>query len=382
MPRHQPLVAFDFSGLDHLDIGNGQYRYCVDLINGLARLSSGFRFVVIGSRPDAPEEIRDVFDAEGWRYAHFAPSRFRGGAYVDQIRFALWLRRQRAALLHVPHTFLPQFSQVPTVVTIYDMMSELFPEYHERVVSRPYQRFKRAMRRRHPVAMAISQTTADDLQRLWGFPGPKIRVVHLGTDPVAPPLQPPAALANLVNRKFILSPYNLEPRKNLRTLLFAAATVRKVHPDVQLVLYGRAAVTRTRETQFQRDVEASGLGDAVVLTGFIPPHDLAFLLAHAALFVFPSLYEGFGLPVLEAMAAGACTVARNRSAMAEVLGDSGVLIETKDPVLLATTIRGLLDDTAKRAALGSAARTRAAQFSRDRMVRGTLACYWSALERQ
>jgi glycosyltransferase involved in cell wall biosynthesis len=381
MARHQPLVAFDFSGLDRLNVGNGQFRYCVDLITGLARVASGLRFVVVGSRPQPPDEIRDVFDAEAWRYAHFAASRFRGGGYVDHIRFPLWLRRQRVALLHVPHTFLPLISNIPAVVTIYDMMSELFPEYRDRVVSRPYRLFKRAMLRRHPIAIAISQTTADDLQRVWGFPGPRIRVVHLGTDPISPSDNPSGQLADLAQKKFILSPYNLEPRKNLRTLLFATAAVRKAHPDLFLVLYGRAAITRNREEQFHHDLRATGLEEAVVRTGFVSQEDLAFLFAHAALFVFPSLYEGFGLPVLEAMAAGACTVARNRSAMAEVLGDSGVLIETKDPVLLATTIRNLLDDTAKRDALRTAARVRATQFTRDRMVRGTLACYWSAFGR-
>ena len=381
MTRKQPLVAFDVSGLDHLNIGNGQFRYCIELISGLAQIASGFDFLVVGSQPAPRPEIGHVFETKGWRYAQFTRSRVPGAAYLDHLRFSLWLRRQKVQLLHATHTFLPTFSTIPAVVTIYDMMSEIFPEYHERVVSRPYRLFKRAVLRRQPLAIAISQTTADDLQRMWGVSGTRIRVVHLGIDPLVPAL-PDGQTSARTEGEYILSPYNLEPRKNLRTLLMAMAIVRKAHPNLRLALYGRAAVTPDRETQFRRDVHAANLDEAIVLSGFVSQAELASLFANALLFVFPSSYEGFGLPVLEAMTAGVCTVARNRSAMAEVLGDSGVLIETKDPELLAATIRGLLDDTAKRTALGAAARARATQFTRDRMVRGTLTAYWSALERQ
>jgi glycosyltransferase involved in cell wall biosynthesis len=281
----------------------------------------------------------------------------------------------------VPHTFLPRFRTVPAVVTIYDMMSEIFSsDYHERLVSKPYQQFKRTVQRQQPIVIAISQTTAEDLQRLWGVSGTRIRVVHLGIEPVAPAPGAEETPGLSGATQYVLSPYNLEPRKNLRTLITAFAAVRRTHPDVRLVLYGRAAITKEREAQFHRDIAAAGVDNAIVLTGFVAPAELSRLFAGAALFVFPSAYEGFGLPVLEAMAAGVCTVARNRSAMAEVLGDSGILIETKDPELLASTIRGLLDDKPRRAAFGAAARVRAGLFSRDRMVRGTLTTYWSALE--
>ena len=323
MPRHQPLVAFDFSGLDHLNIGNGQYRYCIDLIRGLARASRELRFVVIGSRPEPAAEIRQVFENTAWRYTNLPRSRVKGAAYLDHIRFAWWLRRQRVDLLHAPHTFLPLYSRTPAVVTVYDMMSEIFPEYRQRVISRPYRLFKHTVQSRHPTIIAISRTTADDLHRLWSIPSSEIRVVHLGRDPAEPAPDPGARMNELSNTRFILSPYNLEPRKNLRALLLAVAAVRKRHPDVRIVLYGRAALTPEREEQFQKDMHEIGIQDAVILPGFVSEQELASLLRDAAVFVFPSLYEGFGLPVLEAMAAGACVVARNQSAMAEILGDGG-----------------------------------------------------------
>ena len=381
MPRYEPLVAFDFSGLDHLNIGNGQFRYCIDLIRGLAQRSRSLRFVVAGSRAEPVAEIRHVFDGAAWRYAHLPRARFKGGAYVDHIRFALWLRRERVDLLHAPHMFLPLLSATPALVTVYDMMSEIFPEYRPRVISRPYQRFKHAVQNQRPLLIAISRTTADDLHRLWGIPSSRIRVVHLGVDPVMPAPNPGARVNQVTDTTFILSPFNLEPRKNLRALLLAAAVVRKRYPDVRVVLYGRAAVTSEREEQFHRDTREIGIEESVIPVGFLSDQDLASLLRHAAIFVFPSLYEGFGLPVLEAMAAGTCVVARNQSAMAEILGDTGVQIETREPAVLAEAISSLLDDPARRVALGRAAKSRAAQFSIDAMVEGTLAAYKEALER-
>ena len=195
--------------------------------------------------------------------------------------------------------------------------------------------------------------------------------------------QPPDdnALRSLADTRFVLSPYNLKPRKNLRSLLLAAAEVRKAHSDLKLVLYGRAAVTPAREEAFQAAVREVGLGDAIVLTDFISDESLAWLYRVSTLFVFPTLYEGFGIPVLEAMAAGACVVTRNQSAMAEILGDAGVQVETNDPPQLAAAMAALLNDVARRGELARAARMRAARFSPDAMARGTLAAYARAFGR-
>jgi glycosyltransferase involved in cell wall biosynthesis len=374
-------VAFDFSGLDHLNPGNGQYRYCTDLIRGLARLPTGLAFVVIGSRPQPPPEIASVFDASGWRYVHLPRVSVRGAYYVDLLRFSLLLRRDRVDLFHTPHTFVPR-APIPMVVTVLDLMTEIFPEYQERRESRPYQRFKAAVQRRGTHAIAISETTADDLRRLWHVPAERITSVPLGVEEVQPSAGVSAALRDAARSPFVLSPYNLEPRKNLSSLIAAMAIVRPAAPDVRLVLYGRAAVTPAREAQFRDQVREAGLESAVSLTGFIPDGDLAWLYRQAALFVFPTLYEGFGIPVVEAMAAGVCVVTRNQSAMAEVLGDAGVQVETRDPHALAATIGALLADPQRRATLGRAAQLRAGRFTQEAMSRGTLAVYMRALERR
>ncbi len=373
-------VAFDFSGLDHLNPGNGQYRYCTDLIRGLARLQTGLTFVVLGSQPQPAPEIAGAFDAPEWRYVHVPRLSVRGAYYADLLRFAWLLRRERVDLFHTPHTFVPR-APIPMVVTVMDLMTEIFPEYHERLQSRPYQRFKAAVQRGGTHAIAISHTTADDLRRLWHVPAERISTVLLGFDPVCPSAVVSEQLRDAARSPFVLSPYNLEPRKNLSALLVAMGAVRRQAPDVRLVLYGRAAVTPEREAEFRDRVREAGLDAAVSLTGFVSDEDLAWLYRAATLFVFPTLYEGFGIPVLEAMAAGACVVARNQSAMVEVLGDAGVQVETRDPAQLAAAMGALLTDPPRRAALGRAAQVRAARFSQESMARGTLAAYMRALER-
>jgi glycosyltransferase involved in cell wall biosynthesis len=131
---------------------------------------------------------------------------------------------------------------------------------------------------------------------------------------------------------------------------------------------------------FLGDVRRLGIEDHVVRTGFLNDNDLAWLYRRATVFVFPSLYEGFGLPVLEAMAAGACVVVRNASAMAEVVGDAGVLVETKDAEKLAGALAALLESPSRRDCLGRAARDRAERFTVRRMAELTLEIYLKSLE--
>ena len=381
MSSERATIALDFRWLDQLSPGNGQYRYCIDLITGLANLRSDCKFLVIGSQPAPPDPIRHVFDDSHWRYRQLRGWKFRGADYLYHLRYAWLMNRERVDLLHSLHTFVPLFSRARSVITVYDLMFELFHEYRAAVMSRPYRLFKHTVQTTSPVVIAISQTTADDLHRLWGVSRSKIAVVYLATRAASSHNgRQGGAMAKFSEEAFVLSPFNLEPRKNLLSLLRAMAEVRRSHPAVRLILYGRAGVTPDRVEKFHEDVRQLGLEDTVTLTGFVTDEELAFLYRHALVFVFPSLYEGFGLPVLEAMAAGACTVARNQSAMAEVLGDAGVQIETEDAASLATTLRSLLDNPPRRAALGRAAQLRSARFTPEAMARGTYSAYMKALD--
>jgi glycosyltransferase involved in cell wall biosynthesis len=179
----------------------------------------------------------------------------------------------------------------------------------------------------------------------------------------------------------IVSPYNLEPRKNLTALCECVALIRRRYPNLTLVLFGGAALTPQREAAFETRLQDLGLAEAVVRPGLLDDADLAALYHRGTVFAFPSLYEGFGLPVLEAMACGASVIARGVSAMAEVVGKAGLLLETADQGALTDGIAHLLENSDLRARLGAAARERAATFTIERMARLTFASYEAALRR-
>ena len=384
-PMGKPRIAIDFSSLDHLSIRNGQYRYAVDLVRGLAELQPEAEFMLLGSRPAPVAEVQTVFETSGWRYLQVARFDGRAAHYRNQLALAWPALRERVDLLHVLHSPVPLLAPCPLVVTIFDLMYELFPEYMQAASSRPYRADRCAVRHRARRIISISATTADDLRRLWGIRRARIDVVPLGSSFVRSPnlhcenRDSRTRFDELCSGETLLSPYNLEPRKNLGALLKVVATLRHKYRKLRLLLFGRAAVDPTREQQFDRSVAELGLRDAVHLLGLLDDTDLAWLYGHTTLFVFPSLYEGFGLPVLEAMASGACVVVRNASAMAEIAGEAGALVETADPDALAATISALLDAPERRAQLGAAARQRAAAFTIERMAQLTYASYWAAL---
>ena len=369
MPRI-PQIAIDFRWLDHGSLGSGQYRYAVDLIRGLAELDPEPRFLVLGSKQHPVDEIAGVFRRTNWRYESVPRLSGKGSLYREQVRYFGLLRGLDVDLLHALHTFVPIYPSVPVIETVYDMMQELFPEYAAVVNSREYRLHKWAFRRFVTRAIAISQTTANDLERLWNFPADRVDVVYLGTK-----LPEPTAAIAPSGQPIILSPYNLEPRKNLSRLLESAAKLKAGGLDFRLVLFGRAAVNDERERHFQGDLARLGLESSTELTGRISDEALVNLYRQCSVFVFPSLYEGFGLPVLEAMAAGARVVAHHGSAMAEVLGDTGFLTDTTDDNQIASAIKAAMNDRTKL----EQAQKRSRLFSRERMARETLAVYEKAL---
>lgn len=382
----ETLIALDLRPIDRVSRQGGQFRYAVDLVRGLFELNpAGAHFLVIGSRPEPLEDLRSVCSAPHWRYCGLTPLTGYGSYYREFARTAWLLAREKVDLIHALFGPFPALAPCPATMTICDLMFELFPEYAEAAGSRPYRIDRWAVRHRARRAIAISATTAADLDRLWGVERARVDVVPLGS---------PFVDGKIADRAYrdgrtrfddscagvtLLSPYNLEPRKNLAALLKAVSTLRTRHPGLRLLLFGRAAITPEREEQFERLVVELNVEDAVHRLGVVDDEELAWLYGHTTLFVFPSLYEGFGLPVLEAMAVGACVVVRNASAMAEIVGEAGELVETADSAVLAKAISGLLEAPAHRAELAVAARERSRIFTVERMARLTLASYCGAL---
>jgi len=377
-----PLIALDFTGDFTGPTGGGLYRYGIQLIRGLAKIPSGEKFLVIGSGPEPVKEIQSLFQdqAANWRYIQFRHLAGRGAYYINHARLSILLLRKRVSLLHSLAYFIPLGAPCPVVATVHDLMYELFPEYSGMARTRDWTNYRWAVKHLSRRIVCDSQATATDLQRLWKVDRSRIDVVHLACDLQRNDV--PAAGSGCQENNaahVLLSPYNLEPRKNLETLLRAFAALRDGRPGLRLLLFGRASVTPEREHNYHRLIAELGIEKIVIRLGYVPDSELWRLYSEATLFIFPSVYEGFGLPLVEAMACGTCVVARNASSMAELVGDTGVLVETLSVEDLAAAINALLDNPLRRRQLAEAGRIKAKRFSVERMTRLTYESYLAAL---
>jgi glycosyltransferase involved in cell wall biosynthesis len=365
---------------------SGVGAYAQRLISGLAAIDSANRYtcLVAADGPGLPVSQPNV---AAWRTRVSFEDHLRGDLWLLGY-LPLRLRALRTDVYHGPAVFLPHVKLgYRTVVTIHDLVSFLFPE----TVPRKYSLYMRLMTRLAVRSadriIAVSRATQTDLEEILGVARDKIVVIHEAVGPeFAQPVAPEAVEA-VVRRYGLRPPYclfvgNLEPRKNLPGLIQAFADVRRrLAPSAraQLVLAGTRAWLHGG---IFRAVEQHGLGDDVAFTDYVPIADLPALYAGATCFVFPSLYEGFGLPVLEAMAAGAPVVAARAGSIPEVAGDAALLVDARAPGELAAAIEAVLTDATLRERLAALGRARAAMFEWDTVARRTLAVYQAVYERR
>jgi glycosyltransferase involved in cell wall biosynthesis len=272
---------------------------------------------------------------------------------------------------------LPRFRRIRSVINIRDLSFQLQPEFHNRL-SRLYQ--QRMMPRfacHADMIIVPSRATHDDLRRHYAVPTEKISVIPEGVDarflhPVTPPDVARARDRYGMKGRYLLYLGTLEPRKNVDGLLaaYAALLARGEAGDVRLVLAGKPG---WRYGPTLAHIAALGLESRVQRVGFVAEDDLPALYAGAEAFVFPSFYEGFGLPVLEALAAGAPVITSSVSSLPEVVGEAGLLVDPQDGRALAEAIGAVLRDGELRARLRAAGPPQARRFSWERTAEATLA---------
>jgi len=238
------------------------------------------------------------------------------------------------------------------VVTIHDLGYHYYPEAHT-LSQNLYLRWStRFNARRATAILADSQATRRDLMALYQVPAERIHVVYPGRDETLAPVRDPALLAAVRARygladRYLLYVGTLHPRKNLVRLirafarLLASGSSEGAPGTLQLVLAGQKGWLTA---DILAEVDRMRLGDRVVLTGFVPDSDLAALLSGAQAFLFPPLYEGFGLPILEAMACGIPVVCSNSSSLPEVAGEAALLVDPMDIDALAAAMQRVLVD--------------------------------------
>jgi glycosyltransferase involved in cell wall biosynthesis len=263
------------------------------------------------------------------------------------------------------------FTRIPCSVIVYDLVPFVEGARSQARAARIERATIRPALRRAAALLCISEATRSDLVARFPRAAGRAHVVPLGADPRFASAQRDPAVEERhgLDRPYVLAVGTLEPRKNLERLIAAWRGLDGTHA---LALVG------PRGWEEERIVEAARAGD-VRLLGRVSDEDLAALYAGCACFAYPSLYEGFGLPVLEAMAAGAPVLTSNVSSLPEVAGDAALLVDPLDTEALRAGLERLLSDEALRADLAARGRERAALFTWDRTAAATLAQLESTL---
>jgi len=308
---------------------------------------------------------------------------------VDHLAFPIYLRGLSPDLVHIPLNRVPLLMIRPYVVTIHDMANLFFDEEHGdfRMQLRRY-RFRRGLTRANRV-IAVSDATRRDVENLMGVSPDRIRRVYNAPDPG---FQDAAAACNPAERQRIMERYqinypyllyagNIRRHKNVPRLVEAFAVVREdlashpVYQHLRLVIIGD---TISQHPAVRQTVIKSRVEHAVRFLGFVPFETLRCFYESASAFVFPSRYEGFGLPPLEAMACGAPVVASNVSSLPEVVGDAAILVNPENVFDIARGIREALLDSQLRGDLIRRGRAQASRFSWERTARQVLEIYEEA----
>ena len=363
-----PVVLDTRTANDHFP---GIGRYVASLVGALQRVAPELDLVLL--REPTAQATRLSLPALPGMECAVSPFSIRQQWVVPRL-----LRKQSAALYHSPYYLMPYRPGAPAVLTCYDLIPLLYPEYYSAAQRLIYRLAHRLALRATQAILSISEATRADLVRYFQVDARRIVVTPLAADARFAPSSPEHVAATCrkhgLPQAYVLYFGSNKPHKNLTRLIQAWNLQRSAAGvgDSVLVIAGH---WEPRYAEAKRLVEALGLKDRVIFIGAVDEADLPALYSGARLFVFPSLYEGFGLPVLEAMACGTPVVYSASSSLPEVAGDAGLTFDPGDVEALATTIQRVLANPDLRVHLRQRGLERAAQFTWDRTARATLEVY-------
>lgn len=296
----------------------------------------------------------------------------------EHVLLPLACRREKIDLLHCPKSAVPYFASCPVVVTLHDLIPITHPETETRAAQLYWRLQIPIAARRASFIITDSEHARREIVAMFGIPDRQIAVTPLGYPPAMDASPEPIRAADVRRRyglpdSYILYVGTIQPRKNLDMLIEAYATLRSEGSTQQkLVIVGRKGWLF--ESLFAR-IASLGLEDDIVFTGFVPDEELSDLYDGASLFVYLSLFEGFGLPPLEAMARGIPVVTSNTTSLPEVVGEAGITVSPRSLDEIVEAMRCILTDDALAEKLRQAGKQRARQFSWERTARETMAIY-------
>jgi len=357
---------------DHFP-GIGRYTY--SLISALAPLATDDTLVVLHN-PALPNSRYDLAALTRHPNVELARVDVPTFSLAEQLRLPSLISDLACDVFHSPYYVKPYCLPVPSILTLYDVIPTRYPAYYSRHTRLLIRLLKRLALRSAAHCLAISETTKGDFVREYGIAPEHITAIPLAADGRFRPAKPAAVVA--MRERYRLPPdYVLylginKPHKNLARLVEAWSKSQIANGKSQLVLAGQED---PRYSQAKQRVKEMGLEEGVRFLGDVGEADLPALYSGAVAFVFASLYEGFGLPVLEAMACGVPVACSNTSSLPEIVGDAALTFDPTDVEAIAAALSRLLDDAELRAELRQLGLERARHFTWTETARRTLEVY-------
>ena len=352
----------------------GNESYAANLIEALAQIDSVNHYTLYVTTAEAIDRYRQ-------RWPNFLVRSTRPHTPLIRIPLTLSaeLRKNPVDVLHVQFT-APPFCPCPFVVSVHDLSFEHLPQtFHRRSRTQLRLTVRHSVRRAARV-LTLSEHTRNDVIETYGIAGPTIEVIPIAASPKFKPVRDDKELQRVrhtyrITSDYILSVGSIQPRKNLVRLVRSYTLLRdKLGADKlpKLVFVGKRAWLYDETL---RALEDASLGDSVILTGYVPESDLPALYSGATCFVYPSIFEGFGLPPLEAMQCGTPVIIGNRTSLPEVVGDAALAVDPFDVTSIAGAIEEILNKPALRDELRVRGLERAKMFDWHETARRTLRVY-------
>ncbi|HXI22661.1 MAG TPA: glycosyltransferase family 1 protein [Pyrinomonadaceae bacterium] len=355
----------------------GNETYAVNLIEALAEVDQANQYTLYVTRQSAIDQFAN-------RWPNFKVKRTVPHTPLVRIPVTLSaeLRRNPVDVLHVQYT-APPLAPCPVVATIHDLSFEHLPETFNRRSRAQLRLTVRRTARKAAQILTLSEFSRRDIVDTYSIAPDRVSVTPAAAPSHFKPIEDETELRKIqehygIARDYILSVSSIQPRKNLIRLIEAYSCLRGLRPEgklPQLVLVGKRGWL---DDETFRAAQRHSANNDIAFTGYVAETDLPALYSGATCFVYPSFFEGFGLPILEAMQCGAPVIAGNRTSIPEVVGQAGLLFDPFDTNSLVQALTRVLDDSEFRAALRMQGLERARQFDWKQTARMTLQAYQKA----
>ncbi|MBI5032893.1 MAG: glycosyltransferase family 4 protein [Chloroflexi bacterium] len=373
-------IAFNGSFWNKPTTGSGQYLRALLTTLGQRALENDYAVILLSAVSGLPSIPRVRFQSEQVALARVNDNFAK--LWFEQVTFARACQRERADLAHVPYFASPLFPRTRTIVTVHDLIPMLLPLYRGSVQVRAYTQLVAVAAHRANAIIADSECSKRDIVRHLGIDAARVQVVYLAADARYRPAD--NAQIEIVRQKyslpdkFLLYLGGYDQRKNVRVIIQAFAQLRDLYSSgYRLVLAGTML---GKDSDFFPDPrriarEANLTDDAICYLGWVDEADKPALYSSAISFLFASIYEGFGLPPLEAMACGTPVISSNTSSLPEIVGNAGITIDPNDVAAWAHAMREVVTDSKRRAEMSKLGIDQARKFSWEQTATETLRIY-------